>query len=101
MVHYSAFKGHCSFFAGRTAILAKFSKETRPFLFGKTTLRFTPERPIPATLIKRIVRERIATVSAEKAKAGSPTSLARKQKLRPYSRATDHPEEYARVLASL
>jgi uncharacterized protein YdhG (YjbR/CyaY superfamily) len=59
LVHFAAFKDHCSFFAGHTTTLPKFAREVEPFLSGKTTLRFTPERPIPATLVKRLVRERL------------------------------------------
>jgi len=59
LVHFAAFKDHGSFFAGRTTSLPKFAREVKPFLSGKTTLRFTPERPIPTTLVRRIVRERM------------------------------------------
>ncbi len=59
LVHFAAFQDHCSFFAGHTTTLPKFAREVEPFLSGKTTLRFTPEQPIPATLVKRLVRERL------------------------------------------
>ncbi len=59
LVHFAAFKDHCSFFAGYTTALPKYAREVKPFLSGKTTLRFTPERPIPETLVRRIVRDRM------------------------------------------
>jgi len=61
LVHFAAFKGHCSFFAGYTTTLPKFAREVKPFLSGKTTLRFTPGRPIPTGLVRRLVRERMRT----------------------------------------
>lgn len=61
LVHFAAFKGHCSFFAGHTTTLPKFAREVKPFLSGKTTLRFTPDRPIPTGLVRRLVRERMRT----------------------------------------
>jgi len=65
LVHYAAFEDHCSFFAGYTPILPKFIREVKPFLSGKTTLRFTPQRPIPPSLVKRIVRERLAATKSK------------------------------------
>jgi uncharacterized protein YdhG (YjbR/CyaY superfamily) len=60
LVYYGAFKDHCSFFVGSIATLRKFARELKPFTAGRGTLQFTPQRPIPEALVKRIVRERIA-----------------------------------------
>jgi len=60
LVWYAGFKDHCSFFAGSRVVLGKFAKEVRPFSAGRGTLRFTPRHPIPATLVRRIVRARVA-----------------------------------------
>jgi uncharacterized protein YdhG (YjbR/CyaY superfamily) len=59
LVWYAAFKDHCSFFVGSTVILRKYAAELKPFRAGKGTLQFTPERPIPATLVRRIVLDRV------------------------------------------
>jgi uncharacterized protein YdhG (YjbR/CyaY superfamily) len=34
-------------------------EELKPYFSGKGTLRFTPDKPIPAALLKRIVKARI------------------------------------------
>jgi uncharacterized protein YdhG (YjbR/CyaY superfamily) len=60
LVYYAAFKDHCSFFVGSTAVLRKFAAELKPFKAGRGTLQFTPQRPIPTTLVRRLVRARIA-----------------------------------------
>jgi uncharacterized protein YdhG (YjbR/CyaY superfamily) len=72
LVYYAAFKDHCSFFAGSVTVLRKFAKELKPFAAGKGTLQFTPQRPIPPALVRRLVRERItenaSRVAAKRAK---------------------------------
>jgi uncharacterized protein YdhG (YjbR/CyaY superfamily) len=58
LVWYAGFEDHCSLFVGYTERLRSLAPELRPFRAGKGTLQFTPERPIPAALVRRIVRER-------------------------------------------
>jgi uncharacterized protein YdhG (YjbR/CyaY superfamily) len=77
LVYYGAFKDHCSFFVGSTAVRRRFAAELKPFAAGKGTLQFTPQRPIPAILLRQIVRARIvenessALVKRAKAKHSS------------------------------
>lgn len=59
LVYYAAFRDHCSFFPGSLTTQRKFASELKPFPPGKGTLRFTPDRPIPPALVKRIVRARV------------------------------------------
>jgi len=77
LVYYAAFKDHCSFFPGSTAARLKFAVELKPFRAGKGTFQFTLQRPIPATLVKRIVRARLAEnrslASKKRASAGRPS----------------------------
>jgi uncharacterized protein YdhG (YjbR/CyaY superfamily) len=58
--YYAAFKDHCSFFVGSATARRKFARELKPFAAGKGTVRFTPQKPLPAELVKRIVKERVA-----------------------------------------
>jgi uncharacterized protein YdhG (YjbR/CyaY superfamily) len=60
LVYYAAFKDHCSFFVASTAVSRRFAAELKPFATGKGTFRFTPQRPIPAALVRQIVRARVA-----------------------------------------
>ncbi len=64
LVYYAAFEDHCSFFPGSVATQRKFAAELNPFAAGKGTVHFTPERPLPAGLVTRIVKERIAENAA-------------------------------------
>lgn len=59
LVSYAAFKDHCSFFPASTKVLEELGDEVKPYLSGKGTLRFTPERPIPDALVRKIVKTRI------------------------------------------
>jgi len=59
LVHYAAFRDHGSLFVGGEA-RAKFAKDLGPFPGGKGTIQFTPQRPLPAALVTRIVKVRVA-----------------------------------------
>ena len=67
LVSYSAFKAHCSFFPMSAALIESHRDELAGFATAKGTLRFTPEHPLPADLVVRIVRERMAQVDARRA----------------------------------
>src|SRR5882672_12091239 len=55
LVYYAAFKDHCSLFVGSEKVRRQFAVELKPFEAGKGTHQFTPEKPIPAGLVTRIV----------------------------------------------
>ena len=60
VVCIAAFKNHCGFYPLSPDIIAKFSSELKSFETAKGTIRFRPEKPLPATLVRRIVKARIA-----------------------------------------
>lgn len=59
LVSFAAFKDHCSFFPGAAPIEAHMD-ELKNFQLSKGTIRFQPDKPIPAALIRTMVKERIA-----------------------------------------
>lgn len=59
LVYFAAFKNHCSFFGVSQSVLKKFSKELEPFDVSGTTIHFSADKPLPATLVKKIVRARV------------------------------------------
>lgn len=67
LVYYAAFRDHCSLFIGSVATQRKFAAELRPFVAGKGTVHFTPERPLPPALVRRIVKARVAENEARAA----------------------------------
>ena len=58
LVGYAAFANHCSFFPG--ALPRKFANELKRFPTSKGTIRFPVDKPLPAALVKKLVRARIA-----------------------------------------
>ena len=59
LVSYAAFKNHCSLFPMSTAVMVTQAEELEPFLAGKGTIRFTPDAPLPATLVEKLVKARL------------------------------------------
>src|SRR6185436_3178244 len=57
LVYFAAFKKHCSFFPGGSTMLSKeMEAEIKPYKTSKGTLQFTVEKPLPTTLVKKIVK---------------------------------------------
>lgn len=68
LVYFAAFTNHCSLFAFGGEIRRKYAAELKPFDTGKGTLQFTPDRPLPARLVTRIVKARVAENAARRRK---------------------------------
>lgn len=66
LVYFAAFSDHCSLFIGSAEVRRQFSAELKRFQTGKGTLRFTPDRPLPAGLVKRIVRARVVEIESKR-----------------------------------
>jgi uncharacterized protein YdhG (YjbR/CyaY superfamily) len=58
LVAMAAATNHCSFYPGST--LQAFKKDLKGYDTSKGTIRFQPDKPLPATLVRKIVRARIA-----------------------------------------
>jgi uncharacterized protein YdhG (YjbR/CyaY superfamily) len=62
LVYFAAFKDHCSLFPATTKVLEAHGDELKAYFSGKGTLRFTADKPIPAALVRKIVKTRIEEV---------------------------------------
>lgn len=60
LVAYAAFSKHCSLFPMSYAVIEKFKKELLGYLASKATIRFPVDKPLSATLVKKLVRARVA-----------------------------------------
>jgi uncharacterized protein YdhG (YjbR/CyaY superfamily) len=60
LVHFMARESYCSFITVNKEVLEEFKDELAGFDISGTTIHFTPENPLPAALVKRIVKARIA-----------------------------------------
>jgi len=59
LVALAAFKDHCSFFPLGSSVLDAFEKDLKPFRVSKGTLHFPVDKPMPAALVRKIVKARI------------------------------------------
>src|ERR1700676_122639 len=60
LVAFAAFSDHCSFFPMNSSLIEKFKRELKDFSTSKGTVRFAVDKPLPARLLRKFVRERIA-----------------------------------------
>jgi len=59
LVGYAAFKDHCSLFPMSLAVMRDFAAELKGYGKTKGSIHFTTSKPLPSTLVRRIVRARI------------------------------------------
>lgn len=59
LVHFVARKNYCSFIVVSKSILETFKSELEDYDISGTTIHFTPEKPLPATLIQKIIKARV------------------------------------------
>ena len=57
---FGAWANHCAFYPGSAATLKSFRNELGNFQTSKGTIRFSPEKPLPVALVKKLVKTRIA-----------------------------------------
>ena len=60
LVAYAAFANHCSFFPASGSLIKEFAEELRGFPTSKGTIRFALDKPLPAALVRKMVRARVA-----------------------------------------
>jgi len=61
LVWFGAGENHCAFYPG--AVVQNYKQLLKRYKTSKGTIRFQPDRPIPATLVRKLVKARIATLS--------------------------------------
>jgi uncharacterized protein YdhG (YjbR/CyaY superfamily) len=59
LLHFAAFTDHCSLIIINKSIIKTFEKELKNFKTTGTTIHFTADKPLPSTLVKKIVKMRI------------------------------------------
>ena len=62
LVWFGAGANHCAFYPG--GVVEAFGKELKDYDTSKGTIRFQPDTPLPAALVGKIVRARIAADAA-------------------------------------
>jgi len=59
LVHFGAAAKHCAFYPGAASIRAH-KAALKGYSISKGTVRFQPDDPLPAALVRKLVRTRIA-----------------------------------------
>src|SRR5438094_1394855 len=58
LVFFGAWANHCALYPGSSATLKKFQKDLKDLQASKGTIRFTPDKPLPATMVTKLVNAR-------------------------------------------
>jgi uncharacterized protein YdhG (YjbR/CyaY superfamily) len=64
LVWIGAFRDHCSLFPGSMALIEELRDELAGYRFAKGTIQFRPDKPLPAAVVEKIVRLRLAENAA-------------------------------------
>lgn len=59
LIWFAAFSGHCSLFP-TSSMIEKFKDDLKRYVISKGTIQFPVDKPLPATLVKKIVKARVA-----------------------------------------
>jgi uncharacterized protein YdhG (YjbR/CyaY superfamily) len=67
LAYFAAFADHCSFFTASAEVIEAHQAELKNYDTAKGTIRFSASKPLPATLVRKIVTSRIAEIEAAEA----------------------------------
>jgi len=60
LVAFGATANHCAFYPMNASTVAAYSEELKDYDTSKGTIRFQADRPLPAALVRKLVKARIA-----------------------------------------
>ena len=66
LVYYAAFTDHCSLFGVGTDLMKAHGKALAPYRMSKGTIQFTVDKPLPAALVRKLVKARVAQNEARR-----------------------------------
>src|SRR5215470_9288420 len=62
LLFFGAWANHCALYPGSSAMLKKFRNDLRDFQTSKGTIRFSAGKPLPVSLVKKLVKARVAEI---------------------------------------
>ena|SRR2546425_12411727 len=65
LVWFAAFAKHCSLFP-TASVIEMFKNELKGFATSKGTIQFPTDKPLPAALVKKMVKARVAQIENKK-----------------------------------
>jgi uncharacterized protein YdhG (YjbR/CyaY superfamily) len=60
LVAFAASKNHCGFYVMSPAVMDAHKDELKPYDTAKATIRFPADKPLPAALVRKLVKARLA-----------------------------------------
>jgi uncharacterized protein YdhG (YjbR/CyaY superfamily) len=63
LVAFGAAARHCSFYPCSSTTIEAHKGELKAYDTSKGTIRFLPDKPLPATLVRKFVKARIADIA--------------------------------------
>ncbi len=85
LVAFGATKGHCAFYLMSGSMVAAFENDLKDYDTSKGTVRFPADEPLPATLVRKLVKARIAENAGHLVKSKKPKSAVKKRIAKPVS----------------
>jgi len=74
LMWYAAFSDHCSLFP-TASVIQTFKKDLKDFRVSKGTIHFPVDKPLPAALLKKMVKARVAEMEGKKRRVESRQAL--------------------------
>ena len=71
LVAYAAFKSHCSFFPMQASLTDAMQDELAGYRTSKGTLQFPVDKPLPAALVRKMVKARVVENESREVAKGS------------------------------
>ncbi|HEV2103494.1 MAG TPA: DUF1801 domain-containing protein [Candidatus Acidoferrum sp.] len=65
VIWFAAFANHCSLFP-TARVIELFKDDLKPYTLSKGTVQFPTDKPLPAALIRKMVKARLAQIAAKK-----------------------------------
>ena len=66
LVAYGASKNHCSLYPMSPEVIKQNKDDLKAYETSKGTIRFSPEKPLPVSLVRKLVKARIAELQKAK-----------------------------------
>ena len=77
LVAFGAAAHHCAFYPMSGTTVEAHRDELKHYDTSKGTIRFQADRPLPAALVRKLVKARIAEIAARRGRAAVRTRLTR------------------------
>lgn len=63
---FAAFKDHCSYFPMSGGVIESLAHDLAKYQVSKGTVQFPLDKPLPATIVKKLIQARLAEIELKK-----------------------------------